>query len=202
MLVMNERAWWLTAAVSIAFTLLTFGDIITTLVSLRDGTGIELNPNAAQAGGSIRIGFLVFSNALLLVPLLGAFVFGVGNAARVPVAVLDRWWRHIFDIFFIKPLDERARARAPLRLVTATMTLMILKIAILANNLLAVRGIIGPVSQFAKFATALGLTGGARYWVAYLLLILPCYLAAVGFAAYVLRFVAKKSPDTIFESCC
>jgi hypothetical protein len=187
---MSRRALWLTATVLAAFALLTLGDIVTTLVSLGNGTGVELNPNAARDGGGIRVGFLVFSNALLLVPLLGAFMIGVSRAARVPAAVLARWWRHVFDIFFIKPLDERARTRSPLRLVTATMTLLILKVAILANNLLATEGLPGPVSLLASFCTDLGLTGSARYWSAYLLLILPCYVIAVGLAAHVLSFAA------------
>jgi len=190
MAVISQRARWLTALVTATFVLLTVGDILTTLVSLRDGTGIELNP-AARDGGGIRTGFLVMSNALLLVPLLGAFLFGIVNARKVPAAVLANWWRHVFDIFFIKPLDERARTRQPLRLVTATMTLLMLKVAILANNVLATEGIAGPVSVLAAACTRAGLSGAPRYWTAYLLLILPCYVIAVGLAAHVLTFAAQ-----------
>lgn len=193
MFVISRRVWWLTATVAAAFALLTLGDILTTLMSLENGTGVELNPNAARDGGGIRIGFLVLSNALLLVPLLGAFVLGISRAGRVPAAVLARWWRHVFDVFFIKPLDERARTRSPLRLVTATMTLLILKVAILLNNIAATEGVPGPVSLLAQFCTSLGLTGATRYWTAYLLLILPCYFLAVGLAAHVLAFAAEAS---------
>ncbi|UAJ08711.1 hypothetical protein [Polymorphobacter megasporae] len=200
---MSKRAWWLTGAVAAAFVLLTLGDILSTLASLRNGTGVELNPNAARADGGIRIGFLVLSNALLLIPLLGAFVLGIGRAGTVPTAVLTYWWRHVFDIFFIKPLDHRARTRSPLRLVTATMTLLNLKVVILANNLLAAHGIVGPVSLLASACTSIGLTGGTRYWTAYLLLILPCYVAAVGIGARLLAFAAAPGraslqPSVIF----
>lgn len=197
MFTMSKRAWWLTSAMAAAFAILTLGDILSTLASLRNGTGVELNPNAARADGGIRIGFLVLSNAVLLVPLLGAFIFGIGRAATVPAFVLTHWWRHIFDVFFIKPLDDRARTRSPLRLVTATTTLLNLKIVILANNLLAAQGHTGPVSMLASVCTSLGLTDGTRYWTAYVFLIVPCYVAAVGISARLLRFAANPAPTLL-----
>jgi hypothetical protein len=199
MFAMSKRAWWLTGTMAAAFAFLTLGDILSTLASLRNGTGVELNPNAARADGSIRINFLVLSNAALLIPLLGAFVFGIGRAATVPASVLTYWWRHVFDVFFIKPLDNRARTRSPLRLVTATITLLNLKIVILINNLLAAHDFSGPVSLLAAVCTWFGLADGTRYWTAYLLLILPCYVAAVGVGAHLLAYAAapeRASPQS------
>ncbi len=166
---------------------LTAGDLITTLAALSGGNAVELNPSAARASGGIRIGFLVASNAALLLPLLAAFAYGIANAARVPEAALRHWPRHIFDSFYVSPLSDAARARAPLRLVTAAMTLIALKVVILVSNLLAVAGAANPVSLLAGAWTAAGLDGRPRYWATYAVIIVPCYIAGVGLAAATLR---------------
>ncbi len=184
----------MTVLLLLAFVALTAADIATTLLALGSGNAVELNPNAAKSGGGIRIGFLLVSNAALLVPLLVAFHFGVARAHRVPRATLARWWRHVADSFYLNPLSDAARVRAPLRLVTAAMTLLMLKCAILVSNTLVVFGHDNPVSLLAGFWTRVGLDGAPRYWAAYGLLILPCYIAGVGLAASTLAFAQRFAP--------
>lgn len=176
-----------TGLLVVAFFILTAADLATTLVALAGGTAVELNPNAANRTGGIRIGFLVVSNIVLLVPLVAAFALGIRQAVRVPPSVLQRWWRHILDVFFVSPLNDAARQRRPLRLVTAAMTLLVLKFVIVASNLLVIAGYQNPTSLLAAMWTQVGLVGAPRYWAAYALLIIPCYVAAVGIAAVTLR---------------
>ncbi len=183
-----SHAWRMTVLLLLAFVALTAADIGTTLLALANGDAVELNPNAARAGGSIRIGFLVLSNTALLLPLLVAFHFGVTHATRVPPGVLARWWRHILDIFYISPLNDGARARSPLRLVTAAMTLLTLKAVIVLGNVMSMFGYPGPTSLLASLWTGIGLDGAPRYWATYALMILPCYVVGVGLAASTLRY--------------
>ena len=176
-----------TALLVVIFIALTAADFATTLIALENGVGIELNPVAARGSDGIRIGFLVFANVILLVPLVVAFAVGITRAAQVPTVVLARWWRHILDIFFVSPLNDAARLRRPLRLVTAAMTLLVLKIVIVASNLLVIAGYQNPTSLLAALWTHAGLTGAPRYWAAYAMMIVPCYIGAVGLAAAALR---------------
>ena len=177
----------MTLCLAAAFIVLTAADVATTLMALDGGHAVELNPNAARNGGGIRIGFLVASNAALLVPLLAAFGIGVARSGRVPPEVLTHWWRHIADIFYISPLNDGARARSPLRLVTAAMTLLMLKIIIVISNALVVAGHNNPTSLLAAMWTRAGLSGAPRYWASYLLMVIPCYVGGVGLASLVLR---------------
>ena len=186
--------WRLTALLVLAFVLLTAADIETTLMALDSGNAVELNPNAAKAGGGIRIFFLILANAALLLPLSIAFHFGVARARRVPGAVLTRWWRHVLDSFYLNPLSEAARVRAPLRLVTAAMTLLALKSVILFSNILVVMGYQNPTSLLAGLWTQVGLSGAARYWAAYALMVVPCYVVGVGLAASTLRLARAHAP--------
>ena len=176
----------------LAFFLLTALDLVTTLVALAGGGAVELNPNAANQTGGIRIGFLVGSNVVLLVPLTAAFALGIRQAAQVPASVLQYWWRHILDVFFVSPLNDAARLRRPLRLVTAALTLLVLKCVIVASNLLVVAGLQNPTSLLAAMWTQVGLVGAPRYWAAYALLIMPCYVAAIGLAAITLRAAQSR----------
>ena len=182
----------MTGWLAFVFIFLTGADIATTLYALSRGGAVELNPHAARGDG-IRVGFLIISNAMLMLPLLIAFGFGAAHAAKVPPPVLARWWRHILDIFFIHPLNDAARTRSPLRLVTAAMTLLVLKSVILLSNVLVIAGKDNPVSLLAKFWTIVGLDGAPRYWAAYAVLIVPCYIGGVGLAAMCLRSIQRAS---------
>ena len=188
----NRFVWTTTAILVVMFVILTAADFVTTLVALAGGQAVELNPNAAGDTGSIRIGFLIVANILLVIPLTAAFALGVNRACQVPQPVLAHWWRHIVDIFFISPLNDAARQRRPLRLVTAAMTLLVLKIVIVASNTLVIFGLQNPTSLFAMMWTWVGLTGAARYWAAYAMMIVPCYVAGVGLAALVLRSAQQR----------
>lgn len=190
---MTRFAWAATLLLGCAFAALTAGDIATTLAALGSGNAVELNPHAARDGGGIRVGFVVASNCVLLLPLLIAFAIGVGGARRVPATVLARWWRHIADPFYLHPLSDGARQRRPLRLVTAAMTLLALKLFILVSNSLVVLGYPNPTSELAGLWTRAGVEGGARYWAAYALIIVPCYVAGVGFAAGLLRAAQRHA---------
>jgi len=184
-------AWLVTSLFVVLFILLTVGDFATTLIALASGHAVELNPNADTGTGGIRFGFLITANLLLMIPLTAAFALGVTRAHQMPSHVLANWWRYIVDVYFISPLNEAARHRRPLRLVSAAMTLLVLKIVILASNTLVVLGYQNPTSLLAMLWTAVGLTGAPRYWAAYAVMIVPCYVAAVGLAAIILR-VAKQ----------
>ena len=189
----NSRYVWTTTVMLVAmFVVLTAADLVTTLVALAGGQAVELNPTAANDTGSIRIGFLIVANILLVMPLTVAFALGINRACQVPQPVLAHWWRHIVDIFFISPLNEAARQRRPLRLVTAAMTLLVLKVVIVASNTLVIFGLQNPTSLFAMMWTWVGLTGAARYWAAYAMLIVPCYIAGVGLAALLLRSAQQR----------
>jgi hypothetical protein len=190
--VQNSAFSWLSSSLFVVvFILLTVGDFATTLIALASGHAVELNPNADSGAGGIRVGFLIFANLLLMIPLTAAFTLGVTRAHQVPSSVLTHWWRYIADVYFVSPLNEGARHRRPLRLVSAAMTLLVLKIVILASNTLVVLGYHNPTSLLAKLWTHAGLTGSPRYWAAYAVMIVPCYVAAVGLAAIILR-VAKQ----------
>lgn len=182
----------LTVLLVFIFIALTAADFATTLIALASGTAVELNPAADNGSDGIRIGFLVIANIVLLLPLVVAFAFGITQAARVPPEVLARWWRHILDIFFVSPLNDKARQRTPLRLVTAAMTLLVLKIVIVASNLLVIAGYPNPTSLLAALWTRIGLVGAPRYWAVYGMMIVPCYIAAVGLAAVTLRLAQRN----------
>lgn len=170
---------------------LTAADFATTLIALRAGTAVELNPAAADGAGGVRIGFLVVANIALLLPLVVAFAVGVAQAHRVPHTALSHWWRHILDVFYVSPLNDHARQRRPLRLVTAAMTLLVLKLVIVGSNLLVVAGHPNPTTLLAVMWTHAGLDGAARYWAAYAVMIVPCYITAVGLAAATLKLARR-----------
>lgn len=176
----------------LAFVNLTVADFATTLFALRAGTAIELNPAAAHGTASIRIGVLLVANVALLLPLVVAFAVGITQAHRVPRTALTHWWRHVPDIFYISPLNDHARQRRPLRLVTAAMTLLILKLVIVASNLLVIIGYPNPTTLLAVMWTHAGFRGAALYWAAYAVMIVPCYVAAVGLAASALKLAQQQ----------
>lgn len=183
--------WRLTALLLLAFAVLTAADILITLFALEWLAVVETNPHAAS-GDDLRVGFLLASNALILLPLVAAFAIGATQAERVPPTVLARWWAHVLDVFRVNPFTTEGRARSPLRLITATMTILVLKIVIVASNVLIVTGQPDPISFLSRLWTDIGLSGGARYWASHGLLIIPCYVIGVAWAAGTLRLVQRR----------
>ncbi|TRW17304.1 DUF5658 family protein [Glacieibacterium frigidum] len=175
-----------------SYIALTAADFATTLIGLRSGNAVELNPAAAHGADNIRIGFLVVANIALLLPLVVAFAVGIVQAHRVPRTALSHWWRHVLDIFYVSPLNDHARQRRPLRLVTAAMTLLVLKLVIVGSNLLVIAGHPNPTTLLAVMWTHAGLEGPALYWAAYGVMIVPCYIAAVGLAAATLKLAQRN----------
>lgn len=182
-----------TLLLAVSFIALTAADFATTLIALKAGTAVELNPAAAHGDDDIRVGFLVVANIALLVPLVVAFAVGILQAGRVPAAALRHWWRHIADIFYVSPLNDHARQRRPLRLVTAAMTLLVLKLVIVASNLLVIAGHPNPTTLLAMMWAHAGLRGAGLYWAAYAVMIVPCYIAAVALAAAALRLARRRT---------
>lgn len=184
-----------TLILTTSFVALTAADLATTLIALRAGTAVELNPAAAQGAASIRVGFLVAANTVLLLPFVAAFAVGITHAHHVPRTALTHWWRHVLDVFYVSPFNDRAHQRRPLRLVTAAMTLLTMKVVIVASNLLVIAGLPNPTSLLAELWTHVGLTGPGLYWAAYSVMVVPCYVVAVGFAAAALKFAQRQQRD-------
>ncbi|QXQ07246.1 hypothetical protein KX816_04160 [Sphingosinicellaceae bacterium] len=183
--------WRLTLLMALALTALTAADIATTLVALRNG-GIELNNHVSDGKGGLDIGKLVLVNLAVLSPLVIGYFIAMRKAHHVPGPVLDHWWRHVFDIFTVSPRSDAGRSRAPLRLATAAMVMIVLKALIVGSNVLVALRIQNPTSLIADMFSAAGLSGPGLWKAAYAVLIIPCYIAAVGLAALTLTAVQRE----------
>lgn len=182
----------LTALTVAALVVLTAADIVLTRIFLANGA-IELNTFARDGLGGIDIGFLVVSNFMVLMPLSVVFYLGVREADRVPPTVLGRWWRHMFDMFTVHPRSVNGKARAPLRLVTAAATMLVFKVLVVLNNILVVFGAPNPATFAVGLFSGAGLDDAALWHASYAVMIVPCYMAAVGFAALTLKAVQARS---------
>ena len=183
--------WRLTLLMALAMTALTAADVMTTLVALRHG-GIELNQHISDGKGGLDIGKLVLVNLAVLSPLVIGFFIAMRKAHHVPGPVLDHWWRHVFDIFTVSPRSAVGRSRAPLRLATAAMVMIVLKSLIVGSNVLVALRIQNPTSLIADMFSSAGLSGLGLWRAAYAVLIVPCYIAAVGLAALTLTAVQRE----------
>ena len=186
--------WRLTVLLALALTALTAADIMTTVVALR-GPGVELNTHISDGQGGIRIPYLIALNIAVLAPLVLGYFVAMRLAYRVPETVLDHWWRHIFDIFTVAPRSAAGRSRSPLRLATAAMVMVVLKALIVGSNLLTVLRIQNPTSLVAGLFSGAGLTGSTLWQASYVVLIVPCYVAAVGLAALTLTAVKHERAE-------
>ena len=183
--------WRLTLLLVLALIALTAADVMTTLVALKNG-GIELNHHISDGKGGLNIGKLVLVNLAVLSPLVIGYFIALRKAHHVPGPVLDHWWRHVFDIFTVSPRSPVGRARAPLRLATAAMVMIVLKFLIVGSNVLVAFRIQNPTSLIADMFSEAGLTGSGLWQAAYAVLIIPCYIAAVGLAALTLAAVQRE----------
>lgn len=180
--------WRMTALLIAGFAVLTAADIGTTHLVLQ-GDATELNTYAQNGSGGLHTEFLVLINICVLLPLALAFYVGLRSAGRVPAEVLTRWWRHLFDFFSARPGTDVYRGRAPLRLVAAGLTMLIFKSLVVASNVLGALGLLNPASLVGWYFTDAGLTGLALWRAVYVVMIVPCYIAAVWLASLTLRAV-------------
>ena len=180
--------WRLTILLLLAMLMLTAADIGTTLIVL-DGDAIELNTYARTADGGLHTEFLILINICILGPLALAFHVGLRHAGRVPHDVLAFWWRHLFNFLSAHPRTAVYKGRAPLRLVAAALMLVIFKALVVVSNVLGTLGILNPATLIGWIFSDAGFDGLPLWRAVYVVMIVPCYIAAVWLAALTLRAV-------------
>lgn len=180
--------WRLTILVLLAMLALTAADIGTTLIVLK-GDAIELNTYARTADGGLHTEFLVLINICILGPLALAFHVGLRHADRVPHDVLAFWWRHLFNFLSAHPSTALYKGRAPLRLVAAALTIVIFKVLVVFSNVLGAFNVVNPATLIGWIFTDAGFDGLPLWRAVYVVMIVPCYVAAVWLASLTLRAV-------------
>ena len=187
--------WRLTVLLLLAMLMLTAADIGTTLIVLK-GDAIELNTYARTADGGLHTEFLILINICILGPLALAFHVGLRHAGRVPHDVLAFWWRHLFNFLSAHPRTAVYKGRAPLRLVAAALMLVIFKALVVFSNVLGTLGILNPATLIGWIFTDAGFDGLPLWRAVYVVMIVPCYIAAVWLASLTLRAVQSDHAIT------
>lgn len=182
-----------TAGVALALVALTAADIWLTLHALELGHATEFNPNAADAEGGLRTDYLIALNGVFVLLLIAAFAWGLSTAHHMPRGIPIKWWRHLVDFIHFKHRRQRSRERSPLRFVALALMIVLLKSLIVISNFLVVLGLSNPVTSIGAGWGALGLRGGAQYWATYIMLVVPCYVTGVAWAASLLRRVHDET---------
>ncbi len=185
---LSPIVWRLTALLVLAMVALTAADIGTTLIVLK-GDAVELNTYAQDGSGGLHTEFLILINICILGPLALAFHVGLRHAGRVPHDVLAFWWRHLFNFLSAHPRTAVYKGRAPLRLVAAALTIVIFKSLVVFSNVLGALGILNPATMIGWLFSDAGFDGLPLWRAVYVVMIVPCYIAAVWLASWTLRAV-------------
>ncbi len=184
---LSPTARRLVVLLALAMISLTAADAAITVISLENG-GVELNQVVRDGAGGLHLGLLLAVNVFVLVPLAMAYAQALRHAADVPHEVVDHWWRHLFNLF-VHPRSAEGKARKPLRLATAAMLIVVLKMLIVTSNVLAIVGLPNPASSAVTLLFDRGISVEASWRLFYAAMIVPCSVVAVGLAALSLRQV-------------